>query len=364
MRIADHICGRDNNYNLIRIVAAYAVLVTHSFALTGRAEPFSKSLGMTMGSMAVDVFFLTSGFLVTASLLTRQSAVEFVWARVLRIMPALFVMLSLTVFCLGACFTTLSLSAYFADSEVYKYFFKGLTLFSGVSFQLPGVFESNPHRASVNGSLWTLPYEVQMYGILALLWLALRYLFRAQTVVLFRRTIAGATTLAGVWTILQHGHIVNVGGIFVKLFYMFFTGACFYMFKERIVLSRRVFGACAMALAFSAVNRHTFFLVYVLTLAYLLFYCAYVPSGMVRKYNSIGDYSYGVYIYAFPVQQSIAALWPGITVPVMLVLSSLFTLAVSVLSWYGIEKHALTLKETSVTITRRLLFACRSGARR
>ena len=71
--------GRDNNFNLIRVIAALAVLITHSFALaigTGDAEPFQQTLGMTMGTIAVDIFFITSGFLVTASLLTRQSIIE------------------------------------------------------------------------------------------------------------------------------------------------------------------------------------------------------------------------------------------------------------------------------------------------
>ena len=118
MKLSDFTQGRDNNFNLIRIVAALAVLVTHSFALTvgsGNAEPLRASLGMTMGSIAVDVFFIASGFLVTASLLNRQSAIDFIWARVLRIFPALSVMLFLTVFGLGAFFTSLPAPSYFAN---------------------------------------------------------------------------------------------------------------------------------------------------------------------------------------------------------------------------------------------------------
>lgn len=98
MKLSHYTQGRDNNFNLIRIVAAMAVLITHSFALTGLAEPFRDSLGMSMGDIAVDIFFITSVFLVTASILTRQSALEFLWARILRIYPALLVMLFITVF--------------------------------------------------------------------------------------------------------------------------------------------------------------------------------------------------------------------------------------------------------------------------
>src|SRR4051812_37390900 len=100
MKLSDVARGRDNNFNLIRVLAALAVLVTHSFTLalgTSDAEPFAHSLGMTPGGMAVDIFFVTSGFLVTASMLQRQNIIAFLWARALRIFPALWVMLIVTV---------------------------------------------------------------------------------------------------------------------------------------------------------------------------------------------------------------------------------------------------------------------------
>ena len=104
MKLSQFAQGRDNNYNFIRFMAAVAVLVTHSFVLaTGRpnTEPLRARLGLTLGSVAVDIFFITSGFLVTASLLNRRSIIDFAWARLLRIFPALLIMLLLTVFVLG-----------------------------------------------------------------------------------------------------------------------------------------------------------------------------------------------------------------------------------------------------------------------
>ena len=359
MRLSEFAHGRDNNFNLIRIAAAYAVLVTHSFALVAgseTAEPFREALGgMTMGSIAVDLFFIASGFLVTASLLTRQSTIEFVWARGLRIFPALFVMLVLSVLGLGLFFTTVPWSAYFADPKLYKYFAKGLTLLGGVSYELPGVFAGNPYGNSVNGSLWTMPHEVRMYAILALLWMVLAVTprFRSKA---FKATVVSGAAAAGLFVVLSRLGVTSGGGNFVRLFFMFFTGAAFFVLKDRIVLSRPVFAvAFAVLLLAMFTDKHILYLVYVATVAYLLFFLAYVPSGFVRKYNALGDYSYGVYIYAFPVQQSIIALVPGVSVSSMVLISTVVTLPMAILSWHFLEKHALRLKGQYVTHTQRLL---------
>jgi peptidoglycan/LPS O-acetylase OafA/YrhL len=206
MKLSNYSQGRDNNFNLIRIVAALAVLVTHSFAVaigTGDAEPFRGSLGMTMGSIAVDVFFITSGFLVTSSLLNRQSTIEFIWARAVRIFPALLVMLFLTVFVFGVLFTSLPISTYLSLPKTYIYLVKCGTLFMGVDYTLPGVFASNPYKSVVNGSLWTMPYEVCMYAILALVWFALRKSPKLRLTA-FKTIVVTFALVAGIYTLVEH----------------------------------------------------------------------------------------------------------------------------------------------------------------
>lgn len=349
MRLSDYAGSRDNNFNLIRIAAAYGVLVTHGFAIavgTSEAEPLRGSLGMTIGSIAVDVFFIASGFLVTASLSSRQSVREFIKARFFRIFPALFVALMLSVFCLGPFFTRVPLQSYFADSKTWRYLLKGLTLFSGVAYELPGVFAENPYAGAVNGSLWTLPYEARMYVILASVWAFLRLVFRTGPSAFKASVIAGAA-ISGAAVLLDYLGMLDGGGPFARLFFMFFTGASFFMLKDRILLSRRLFYAVAAVLLVSTVDKDVFSVVYTLTVAYLLFYAAYVPAGFIRAYNRLGDYSYGIYIYAFPVQQSIASLVPGIGVLWLNFLSTLITAALAVLSWHFVERRALGLKNTA-----------------
>jgi len=354
MKLSSFTQGRNNNFNLIRIVAALAVLVTHSFTVAGVAEPFGESLGMTIGSIAVDVFFITSGFLVTASLLTRQSITEFVWARVLRIYPALLVLVLLTVFVLGVYFTSLPLSSYFTSSRTYTYLLKCSTLVSaGVAFKLPGVFENNPFKSAVNGSIWTMPYEIRMYAILAVVWVGLR-ITRKYRLKAFQLVIITYAVLSGIYVLAIPFYFPTVNWL-VKFSFLFFTGSSFYVLKEHIRLSSLFFLFIVIALSFAIGNVQLFYVLYTVSIAYLLFYIAYVPSGYIRNYNRLGDYSYGIYIYAFPVQQSVAALIPGISVTCMILISATVSIMLAVISWHFVERRALSLKEHYVGHTRRWL---------
>lgn len=360
MNLSDFSQDRNNNFNLIRILAALAVLVTHSFAIsTGvrEAEPFRDIIGMTIGTIAVDVFFITSGFLVTSSLLNRQSIIEFFWARVLRIFPALFVMLSLTAFVLGPLFTTLPLSSYFLDQKTTGYLIKCAVLVCGVVFKLPGVFEGNPYQMVVNGSLWTMPMEVRMYITLAVLWFIFRITKRYKLEA-FKVSIVAIAVLSGIC--IFNRNLTNFSGI-AKFSFMFFTGSAFYIFKKHIRLYNLAFLSIMIAMLLTIGDKRLFFIVYNLTIAYLLIYLAYVPAGFIRKYNQLGDYSYGVYIYAFPVQQSAAALIPGISTLHVILIAAPVTILLAAISWHLLEKRALGLKGSFTERTRKVL-AFRSGA--
>lgn len=161
MKLSSCAHGRNNNFNLLRLLAAFAVLFSHSYVVAiGKSaiEPLYVSLGVTWGSIAVDVFFVTSGFLVTSSLLTRKSTVEFVLSRILRIYPALFLMVLVSIFLLGLSFTSLPIGAFLQNHVTHVFAFKNTTLVFGVTGNLPGVFESTPYPKLVNVSLWTLPF--------------------------------------------------------------------------------------------------------------------------------------------------------------------------------------------------------------
>ncbi len=186
IRLGDVCDGRDNNFNLIRMIAAFSVLVSHAWPLSlgpGAAEPLSLRFSYSLGGLAVIVFFGISGFLITRSF-DRQPVGRWASARVLRLAPGLFVALALTVVILGPIVTAWPPGKYWTNGQTYTYVYRNLTLYQ-MQPKLSGLFLDNPYPAAVNGSLWTLYYEVLCYiavGVLGLLgfvrhrlWMALAF---------------------------------------------------------------------------------------------------------------------------------------------------------------------------------------------
>lgn len=348
---------RNNNLHLLRISAALAVLASHSWTLaTGDAslEPMRAATGMSLGSLAVDVFFVASGFLVTASLLTRGSAVDFFWARCLRIYPALLAMVLLTVVALGPAFTSVPLADYLTADRTRAYFVGNSLVVSGIQYLLPGVFEHNPWPGAVNGSLWTLPLELRMYGTLLMAWLLLK-IAGTWRIRLMRLLIPGLAMFYAAY-LLRDLVSAEPSPPDLRLKFMFFVGASCQVYKHQINLVASGALLAAAALAASWMLKPLYFpTVFMAAMPYLLLYLAFVPGGPVRQYNKLGDYSYGVYIYAFPVQQMLMATHPGLSPWCLLLTSCLVTLGLSALSWHCIEQHALTFKTSLVQHTNRLL---------
>lgn len=231
--------------------------------------------------------------------------------------------------------------------QTLTYLVKGSTLVTGLATTLPGVFENNPFNNSVNTSLWTLPYEIGMYAILAGVWTILGAMPQLR-VRAFKPTILSCAAGATLLLLLCHAYLIPEGR-FLRLFVMFFSGAAVYAAQERLRLSRAVFWPLLVVVPLmSMLGEPVLFCAYVLALPYIVLYLAYVPSGFVRRYNQVGDYSYGVYIYAWPVQQAIVSLVPGVSVWEMVLVSASMSVALAALSWHLIEKHALRLKRRSV----------------
>jgi peptidoglycan/LPS O-acetylase OafA/YrhL len=338
--LADHAVGRDNNLNLMRLTAASMVLVAHSFSLsTGQTdtEPWRVTFGMTPGSTAVEIFFLLSGLLLTQSLMRRPDAAAFVRARLLRIFPGLIVSVALTVLVLGPLFTNLPLVAYLRDPLTWKHLIKNALAFPHVEFFLPGVFETTPYPRAVNGSLWTLRHELTCYAMLLGAWMGSMLLGRR---VFFPVAVVLITVVSFALRVssLMDGQTLEEPSS--RLFSSFFLGSCAALFARFIPLRNDVALLAIAALVLGAWMPRWMPAAYLIALPYLLVWMAYVPAGAVRSFNRLGDYSYGVYVYAFPVQQALAAAVPGIGVWALMGSSMAVTLALAIVSWHAIEAPA------------------------
>jgi peptidoglycan/LPS O-acetylase OafA/YrhL len=353
----DALCvGRDNNLNLIRMLAAYAVLISHAYVLsagTSDAEPGNELIGMSIGAIAVHVFFLASGFLVTGSLITRCSLIEYAWARALRIVPGLIVMLVLVVLVVGPIFTRLPLDRYLSDARTWEYLVRNAFPVVRAAFELPGVFEQNPIKASVNGSLWTLPYEVRMYIVLALLWVCASW-WRGPRERMFVPLIFIGLLTTGGHVLASHFARAAVSE-WSALGFMFFCGASFYVCRRRVRLVWPGLLGVVSTWALTLAHPALFFPVYLLTLGYVVLFLAYVPNGVLRRYNELGDFSYGMYIYAFPVQQALVACIPGASPATIIASSTVVTVVLAIVSWHLVEKRSLAVKGRAVQLTRRWL---------
>jgi len=328
--------GKSNNLTFIRLLAALAVIYGHTTAIVPGATPdwIVVTTGYAFaGGVAVDLFFLISGFLVTASILN-SGVRNYVVSRVLRIYPALWVNLVLVTFVLGGIVTTLPLTEYLAEPDTWTYF-KGLALTYQGGFFLPGVFTQNLNQA-VNGSIWSVLIEVWLY--LAVLGF---YLFGLMNSRALFNTLFFVVIVA-IWsdntwlpTSLQGTTLLHV-----SLF--FYIGSFLYLNRDSVPVSP-YFLLFALFLAGITLNTDRFAFGYILLM--VTFFCSVSFSKQFAWMDKWGDYSYGVYLYGWPAQQFTAWAFPHFSGAQNCVTSMVIALACGVASWHLIEKRALRLKK-------------------
>jgi peptidoglycan/LPS O-acetylase OafA/YrhL len=333
--------GRDNNFNLIRMVAALAVLVSHAYPIAlgpGTEEPLEAIAGRTLGTLAVAVFFVVSGFLIAESFHRSRSWRDFLVARILRLWPGLAASLVVVALLIGPFVSVLPLQAYLSDSGVWSFLFRNLLL-ATPQYSLPGVFETHPFPR-VEGSIWTLFYEVVCY----------LGLFAAGLLGLLKRrgrlsVLIGAFALLWLTAAATHPDLPLRATNMLDLGLPFATGTAMWLWKDRIPLTLWGVGG-SLALTAALADTSLYGIALTAFLAYTTFWLAYIPGGWIRTYNRLGDYSYGVYIYAFPAQGLAVWLTGGeaMTPLANMVLALPLTLIPSVLSWHILEKPALALR--------------------
>jgi peptidoglycan/LPS O-acetylase OafA/YrhL len=361
--IGESLDPRHNSLNFLRLVLALAVVVSHASALGGYKIP-TEINGTDVAQIAVYGFFGISGYLIAGSA-CRNGAGRYLWQRFLRIFPAFWACLIVTAFFFGVVAwlyhpvdPRCGITCYFNArlNSPYEYIYRNLLLkvnqnsIAGTPTRNLGVW---------NGSLWTLYFEFLCY--LILMGIALVGLLRRRGVVLFATAalwvaiavITFTPSLDQRFTLFTNGFGMDI----LKLSIVFMLGAVIFLYRDRIPDSgllalgcAGLFAAClnwpngpldpALALTKSDLLAPL--------IAYpLLWLGAHLPFQQVGKDN---DYSYGIYIYGFPVAQLLIifgaenwGLLPYMTVAVV------STLLFAVASWWAVEKHALKLKSFTLT---------------
>lgn len=338
----------------MRFAAATLVLFGHSYALTGRPDWLSEAtLGLfPPANMGVCLFFIVSGYLITQSLETSPTTTNFIWKRVLRIYPGLTVSVLLTVLVLGPLLTTLPVADYFRRAETYRYL-TALRLFPPYHFELPGVFRAQPVTL-VNGSLWTLCYEVSFYlillGVARLGGFAHRHWLLAGTGLAWVVMLLAGGPLGGTTRLIP---LVNLNPFETLNFGLFFAaGMLARLYRQQLVYAGRYavlalvvwLGTYALTRLFPAVPLVLIRWVRYPALSYLVLYVCFL-KGSLNRFGDRGDVSYGLYIYGFPVQQVLVGLLGvGVSAPLMIMLSIVATLPLAIASWSWVEKPALKWK--------------------
>jgi peptidoglycan/LPS O-acetylase OafA/YrhL len=336
--------NRRNSFDLIRLLAAGMVLFSHSFPLSGHAssEPITHYTQYgTLGGIAVDIFFVISGYLVAGSYLRSSGPLEFLVKRALRLLPALWCAVLLTVFVLGPLLTPFSLFQYFAHAQTHAYL---RNLFLDIRYSLPLVFASNPFPNAVNGSLWTLPLEALMYllvmGLGMMRMLTLRGCAVVATIFAWLHFAVPSTVFTQNGVVL---HLMLYAEL-TRLGTLYFIGALFVFGPERWLKNRELSWAMLAVLVLFAKSSIAE-VVSIIALPYVVVTIAHWRSRAADAITRAGDYSYGLYVYAFPVQQTVVMLLRDHASPLAVFFISLpITLVLAYVSWHLIEKPALNLK--------------------
>jgi peptidoglycan/LPS O-acetylase OafA/YrhL len=330
-----------NNFDFLRLLFATLVLYTHSFPLSGEPEAdlmYHLSQGRAqMSTLAVHGFFVISGYLIFSSLLRSRDIGDYFFKRVIRVFPALLVVV--VVCMLGGYFLAhKSAAAYFTDSSLYTY---ALNIVLRYQEGINGVFATNAYPNSINGSLWTVGYEFLLYIVVACF-----FSLRHNRRVLLPAMVAATAVLLGLHlqhahvtfshTFLEYGNLVFFGGLF-------FGGATLALCPLPSTRTRTIVVGIGLLVLTFILRRGGYSQLAILLLPPIVVYFGtlnYPVLGLVRR---MGDISYGLYIWGFPLQQLIVYLVHPTQVELVLI-SIPVTYLAAYTSYHLLEKKALRLK--------------------
>ena len=335
-----------NNFDFIRLLAALFVVFSHCYDLSGNysTEPLRKLTSYSFSFYGVRIFFLISGYLIVKSLLRSPSGLIYFYKRALRIFPGLIVAVTITVVLFGPLATSLPMAVYFTTTETYTYFIN-IFLYR-TQLDLPDAFSSVNKTAQINGSLWTLVYEFTFY--IALYFSLLVGVLRSRWLILSICILLIAAEILLKNNPMMDNYYPSVNmqvHVFIEFSIYFSIGVLYHLFQKEIVfttswgyLATIVF-FCIIIFTPDAYNKTVNYFL----LPYIIFFFSFI-KGRLNDFGKYGDYSYGCYIYAFPIQQLIFYYCAPLQTWLFLFFSLLAVAPFAYFSWNFVESPMLKLK--------------------
>lgn len=329
---------RNNALNAWRLILATSVILWHTWPLTGHPIP-PTPVTQLMSQVGVDGFFAISGFLITSSWMRNPQPREYFKARTLRILPGLWVCVLVTAFVIapigvliqhgsvGGLMKSGAPLAYVVNNGLMNVLF-----YPGID----GTPKDIPWPGVWNGSLWTLAFEAGCYIAVALFGVVGLLKYRWPIPIAFVVTLA-ATAVFGFPAFAMS----TIPQMVSRFAVMFAAGALIYQYRDKIPARWSLVALSAGLLLVSGLLPN-YRVLAAIPLAYLV-----IASGAMLKRPNLGnDLSYGVYIYAFPIQQLLVIAGLGtLGVFPFFILATLVTIPLAAMSWFVVEKRALALKK-------------------
>lgn len=332
--------GFTHGFDYLRIALAVGVLLQHSALSSygdGVMSQYWASPVRIVLAPILPLFFALSGFLVCGSLKKNPTAGSFMTLRAIRLLPALAVEVLLSALILGPLLTSLPLRDYFLSRGFAVYL---LNMIGWVHFELPGVFEDVPFAGFVNISLWTIPFELECYIALMILYKT-GIIRKGKTLLALIAMAVLLGTVAACWSFdpkwagdrpLPHSLVTA-----------FLVGVALNIHADRVILNKWIALAALALIVVTTITYQTIYLTAV-PAAYLAVYLGMLHPPKTRPIST-GDYSYGLYIFAFPIQQTYTHLFPGHRdYFANAIFALVFGFAYAAFSWWCVEQPILSRK--------------------
>lgn len=326
-----------NNLDLVRFSLAAMVFFSHAHDLSQAAQ-LSFLTRFISSTLAVQAFFVISGFLIFQSYDRSSSIVSYASKRIRRIFPAYALVIVTSAILLGFA-SSLSFRDYIAAGAVWRYVAANIVFLNFISPELPGVFQSNPVHA-VNGALWTLKIEAAFYVAVPICVWLFKYLGQMRTLIaIYLLSVLYAVGTAWLAEARHNASFLELGRQLPGQMSYFVAGAAIYYNFDRFRAHLTSCAAVGLILFFCS----ALFLPFLLRPAGVALIVMSVAFGpYMGRFGRSGDFSYGIYIVHFPILQALIATGlPRYSLTAFLLIAVLAVLTTAALLWHLVEKRFL-----------------------